>query len=471
MSDKAIYNPHKNRGELRELADRFTQFHTRYTAHFQSKTRSVFEAAASYIKGLMQGEPGKRNMERMASVIPDSNEQALNHMISDSAWSADGVYDQVALDADRLLGGTPGSALLIDESGIKKSGTASVGVSRQWLGRIGKVDNGQVGVFAALARGKRATLVDCRLYLPEKWTEDPDRCEKAGVPKESRTFKSKSQLALEMVAHQRKIGVRFGFVGADGGYGKEPAFLRGLDDMGEIFMVDVHSDQRIFLAEPQPFVPTPKQGRGRKPSRYVTKATPIEVKDWAALLSNEAWVRLSVGDGSQGEMVVEVLHSRVWLWDKTESQARCWHLLIRREVGNHNEIKYSLSNAPEDTSLQTLANMQAQRYWIERAFEDAKSECGMAEYQVRKWQGWHHHMALVLMTMLFMLEERIRNEREIPLLSCFDIRQLLVSMLPKRNLDPNEVMLLLSKRHKKRANATRAAAKLKGASGYGFASG
>jgi len=393
-------------------------------------------------------------------------------MISDSPWSADAVRDQVALDADQHLGGTPKSGLLIDESGIKKAGTSSVGVARQWLGRIGKVDNGQVGVFAALACGKRATLVDFRLYLPKEWTDDPGRCEKAGVLEESRTFKSKSDLALEIVTHQRKIGVRFAFVGADGGYGKEPAFLRSLDDMGETFMVDVHSDQRIFLADPHPFIPAQKQdSRGRKPSRYITEATSVEVKDWAAQQPDKAWQQLNIGDGSQGDMLIEALHSRVWLWDKTESQAHCWHLLVRREVKNHNEIKYSLSNAPVDTPLLTLAQMQAQRHWIERSFEDAKSECGMDEYQVRKWQGWHHHMALVLMTMLFMLEERIHNEVEIPLLSCYDIRQLLVAMLPKRNLDFNEVVLQMEKRHKKRADATRSAAKLKGASGCGFATG
>jgi len=411
-------------------------------------------------------------MERMAEVIPNSNDQALNHMLSDSTWSADDVRDHVALDANRLLGGTPESALLIDESSVKKAGTASVGVSRQWLGRIGKVDNGQVGVYAALAREKRATLVDFRLYLPEKWMEDLKRCKKAGIPEDNRTFKSKSQLALEIVAHQRKIGVNFAFVGADGGYGKEPAFLRGLDDMGETFTVDVHSDQRIFLTDPHPFVPTAKKdSRGRKPSRYITDATPIEVKAWATQQPNEAWQRLNIGDGSKGEMVIEVLHSRVWLWDKTELLAHCWHLLVRREVENHNEIKYSLSNAPEDTSLLTMAKMQSQRYWIERSFEDAKSECGMADYQVRKWQGWHHHMALVLMTMLFMLEERIHNEVETPLLSCFDIRQLLVSMLPRRNLDPDEVMLQMEKRHKKRADAIKSAVKLKGTSGHGFATG
>ena len=143
----------------------------------------------------MQGEPGKRNMERMSEVIPESDDQALQYMLTDANWSADDVRDQVALDADRLLGGSCDSALLIDESGFKKAGKSSVGVERQWLGRIGKVDNGQVGVFAAQARGKRVTLTDFRLYLPQKWVDNPDRCDKAGIPEEHRIHKSKSQLA------------------------------------------------------------------------------------------------------------------------------------------------------------------------------------------------------------------------------------------------------------------------------------
>ena len=145
--------------------------------------------------------------------------------------------DQVALEADALLGGMSESALLIDESGITKKGNKSVGVARQWNGRIGKVDNCQVGVYAALSRGSRSTLIDTRLYLPSSWVEDKARCAVAGVPNQSRRVKSKPGLALEMVRYNRRLGVRFSWVGMDGLYGNDPVLLRSLEGDGEIFVV------------------------------------------------------------------------------------------------------------------------------------------------------------------------------------------------------------------------------------------
>lgn len=194
-------------------------------------------------------------MERMAEVIPDSDDQALQHFLSNSNWDERGVLDQVALEADKLLGGAQDSALLIDESGITKKGKKSVGVERQWNGRLGKVDNCQVGVYAALSKGNLSTLIDTRLYLPSKWTTDKARCEAAGIPSKSRTLKTKPALALEMIRHNRALGVRFNWVGADGLYGQDPAFLRALEDDGEIFMADVHKDQRIYLEDPEPTIP------------------------------------------------------------------------------------------------------------------------------------------------------------------------------------------------------------------------
>ncbi len=204
----------------------------------------------------------RKNMERMAEVVMDSDEQALQHFLSNSPWDERGVLDQVARDADVLLGGMPDSALLIDESGITKKGRHSVGVARQWNGRLGKVDNCQVGVFAALSRGALATLIDTRLYLPKGWVDDTQRCVLAGVPTGARAFRSKAQLALEMVRANRRRGVRFAWVGMDGGYGKEPALLRALDADGEVFPADVHKDQQVYVADPRPEVPAP-QGRGR----------------------------------------------------------------------------------------------------------------------------------------------------------------------------------------------------------------
>jgi len=164
--------------------------------------------------GLMQAR--KKNRERMAEVVSRSDEQALQHFLSNSTWDERRVLDQVALEADGWLGGADDSALLIDESGVTKKGKKSVGVARQWNGRLGKVDNCQVGVYAALSRGRVSTLIDTRLYLPASWVGDEARCTGAGVPRQARRLRSKPELALEIVRYNRRLGVRFSWVGMDG---------------------------------------------------------------------------------------------------------------------------------------------------------------------------------------------------------------------------------------------------------------
>ena len=425
-------------------------FHGRFSAHFDGRTRSVVVATGEYLKGLMQAD--RKNMERMEETVKDADEQRLQHMLTNSAWDHRGVLDQVAMEADAQLGGSAESGLLIDESGFAKKGTHSVGVARQWCGRLGKVDNCQVGVFAALGRGHLAAVTDLRLFLPEDWAGDERRCEAAGIPAEHRQAKSKTALALEIVRHQRALGVRFAWVGVDGGYGKEPAFLRALEDLGETFVAVVHKNHRISLCDPEPRVP--ESGCGRPSSRLRAHSPAERVDRWAAAQPPEAWQRVVLRESTAGRLEVEVLHRRVWLWDGHEAQARHWHLLVRREVGSPETIKYTLSNAAADTPPHRLAQMQAQRFWIERAFQEAKSECGMADYQARKWRSWHHHMALVAMTLLFMIEERIAQRDAYPLLSCSDIETLLRHFLPRRDLDPHEVIRQMEKRHAKRCDAT-----------------
>jgi SRSO17 transposase len=427
-------------------------FHSRFHAHFQGRTRSVVVATGEYLKGLMQAD--RKNMERMEEAVKDGDEQRLQHMLTNSAWDHRAVLDQVAMEADARLGGSAESGLLIDESGFAKKGAHSVGVARQWCGRLGKVDNCQVGVFAALGRGHLAAVTDVRLFLPAEWASDRRRCEVAGIPPEHRQSKSKAALALEMVRHQRALGVRFAWVGVDGGYGKEPEFLRALEDLGETFVADVHKDQRIYLRDPEPRVP--EGGRGRPPSRPRAQSPAERVDRWAAAQPPEAWQRVVLRDSTAGRLEVDILHRHVWLWDSHEAQARHWHLLVRREIGSPDTVKYTLSNAAADTPPHRLAQMQAQRFWIERAFQEAKSECGMADYQARKWRSWHHHMALVAMTLLFMIEERIAQRDAYPLLSCSDIETLLRHFLPRRDLDPHEVIRQMEKRHAKRRAVTEA---------------
>ena len=318
----------------------------------------------------------RKNMERMAEVVPDSDEQSLQHFISNVVWDTDAVMAQVARDASKLLGSPSATALLIDESGFEKKGQHSVGVARQWNGRRGKVDNCQVGVFASLCRGRHSTLINSRLYLPEEWTNDKRRCRQAHIPSAHRSFKTKPQLALEMVMQAKAAGLAYGWVGADGLYGNNPEFLHGLDDLNETFMIDVHKDQRVYVNDPAPQIPESKSHRGRRPSQRRSEEKPIKVEQWVKKIPRHSWQKIMLRDGEKGGLFVEVIHRRIWFWDGKREEGQHWHLLIRREVDSPNEIKYSLSNAEPDTSIERLAHMQGQRFWIERCFQDGKAIVG-----------------------------------------------------------------------------------------------
>ena len=244
------------------MAAAFAGFLDRYGGFFRTRTRNNAVVARRYLCGLAQAEDC--TFEAMAAVVEDGCAQQFQHFISNSPWDHEPVVAQIGEDADRLLGDKPTSALIIDESSFPKQGDRSVGVARQWTGRLGKVDNCQVAVFAVLTDGERHTPVDMRFYLPDRWIKDPARCELAGIPEAARKKISKSEHALDIVRRARARGIRFAFVGADAGYGKEPGFLRALEDAKEVFVVDVHRTQRVWTEEPGLHAPCPTRAVGAR---------------------------------------------------------------------------------------------------------------------------------------------------------------------------------------------------------------
>lgn len=401
--------------------------------------------ARQYLSGLLQAP--RRNVQRIAEVVPDTDAQALHHFLTHSPWDARAVMDQVAREVDSLLGGDQDCCLLLDETCFPKKGRKSVGVARQWMGLEGKTDNCQVAVFAALARSKSVSLIDVELYLPNEWAQDPTRCEAAGVPSDRRLLKTKPTLALELVQRARRNGVRFAWVAADAGYGQDRALLRSLAQSGETFVFDVQRSQRVFLAEPRR-----PAGKSTESSHSESPAS-VRVDEWAARQPAEAWDQIFVRHSSQGNLQLEALRCAVWLLEGKDAKACCWQLVVTREVGAPDTIKYSLTNAAESLSIQRLSYMQRQRYWVERAFQEAKNEAGLDEYQARSWQAWYHHMALAMMALLFLLKERHLQEEVLPLLSARDVKILLAQFLPRRDQDPDELIRQMHVRHKQRQSA------------------
>jgi SRSO17 transposase len=360
------------------------------------------------------------------------------------------VFDKIACDADHLLKDCPQVGLLLDESAFAKKGTASAGVARQYNGRLGKVENSQVAVFGALCADHHATLIDAELYLPESWISDPERCEKVHIPAERLEHKSKLELALEIVARQRQSGIRFSYVCADGLYGNSFDFCKCLEDAGEKFLVHIHSNLRVFTKKPRITIPE-KKTRGRRPRKVAPDLESVRVDELVRQVPGEDWERITVRKTTTGKLVIDAWRKTIWMWDEKTSELRRWLLFVRRDLDG--ELKYCLSNLPEAMPMHEMALIESRRFWIERAFENGKSEVGMADYQVRTWQGWHHHMALAMLAMLFMMKQRMSCGDSVPLLSCRDIREMLEHFLPKKSIRKSDVIERIEARHRRRKKA------------------
>jgi SRSO17 transposase len=384
----------------------------------------------------------------MAETVSGSQYQRLHHMLSESAWDRGGVRRQLIADANVQFGYA--CALVVDESAFAKKGDMSAGVARQWNGRLGKTDNSQVGVFAAVTRDGVAALVEGELFVPEAWFADPDRCREAGIPEE-REFCTKGEMAMTLIHRLRREGLRFAHVVFDAGYGHLPWLLRALEGEGETFLAEVHADQTIYLGDPAPVVPARQStsANGKAPSRLQAQTAPLTVTAWATAQPASRWRRLSVREGEKGEVVADYLKQRVWLWDGSEQQAHCWHMLVRREISG-TKLKFCLSNAKPEANLRRLADMQAARHFVERAFEDAKGACGMAGYQVRGWQAWHHHMALVMVALMFLAKERLAHRETADLLSCNDLVEIMRHKLPRKIKTDADLVASIENRHRQR---------------------
>ena len=429
------------------MARRFMSLCADYQKHFRRQRRDMGDHARHYLTGLL-GRNVRKSIGRIEEELPESNYQGLQQFISDSPWDDQALLRQVRGEAEALLGRHRDTALYLDETSFVKKGNASVGVQRQYCGRLGKIENCQVGVFACLGRGERTALVDFRLFLPESWASDPVRCQKARVPVAEQRHQTKAELALAMVRTARAEGLSYKWVGGDEVYGNNRNLTDALDDDGEIFLMDIAAPHQLWDRDPAGVVPAAGTGLGRPRRRRVATADQAVKKSaaqWAAAhfaaASREVWLRAS----TRGPLRARLWVKPVWQWEPADPVARRRLLIIRQEADG--TFKYSLSNAAADTSWERLGYMQTQRFWIERAFQDAKSELGMADYEVRGWRAWHHHQSIVCLALLFTLKERLAHAEAVPLLSVRDIVDLLESYLPRRSRDPAAVLAALTRRH------------------------
>jgi len=427
------------------------QFCDRYGRHFIRQGCNSTTHARHYLSGLT-GTQRRKNIETIENDVKGSDYQGMEQFISSSPWSHRALLDDVARGADEQFGHEQEASLSIDESSFLKKGHASVGVQRQWSGRAGKVENCQVAVFASLGRGERYSLIDFELFLPEEWAKDSARCDKAKIPGDKRQHKAKWELGLEIVARARENGVRFGWVGVDSLYGHNNKFLNTLEDRGEKFVADVRKDFKVWTGKPAVSTPGKPSGqRGQTPIRPKldeerNKARLLKVEQLVGESFEKHHKVLSYRQGTKGKLCARVWVKDIWVWEgRWRSAPRKRRLIVRQDESG--DYKYSLTNLAGPKDWHRDLYCQNQRFWIEHSFHEAKGQTGMAQYQVRVWQGWHHHMALVCLATLFMDETKARVHESQPLLSYRDITELLDYYLPRRHREEAELHAQIKKRH------------------------
>ena len=452
QSDKKIF---RNFSKHCESGNYLEQFINTFKDLFKVARHNQAKTALQYVKGLLTLEKGKANMERMQEEIPESEYRAYQHFLTHSKWDYKPVLDKVCRDTSQVMKTNKAKSkkpigVIIDESSHLKKGTKSVAVGKQYAGVAGKVENCQVGVYAAMVNDHRAGLVMERLFLPKNWVRDKQRCRRAGIPEEDIKFKTKPQLALEMIDQMLHEGVEFDWVGGDGLYGHNRELRAGLDQRELFYVLDVHKDEKVFLEYPEFVIPSKKGKRGRPPKKAKPSIAPIRLDKYVKQLKEGDWKQESrIRKTHKGWKKLKVHIAKVWVRQGEGNEVKEQTLIITQTMDGKKETKYSFSNGGIDQYTgHEYAYFQAQRYWVERTFDDAKNELGMSDYQVRKWSGWHHHHALVFMAGLFLLKQKIDYDQDYALMSMRDARILVVISLFGTKKDMRMRLEQMDARHK-----------------------
>jgi len=431
-------------------------FLEKYVDLFKVYRRNNTSTAYSYILGLMKCEKNHTNMERMVEQVPEQAYHQYHNFLSESKWDYKAVNKQTALDVSVLMEGCKSrsgkpTGFIIDESAHLKKGKESVGVARQYAGVSGKVDNCQVAVYGSLCNEENAALIDTALFLPEKWTENKARCNKAGIPKSEYVFETKPQKALRMIRANLKLGVKFDWIGGDGLYGHNTELTRGLDAENLFYVLDVHKDELIYLAEPTFSIPPKKGTRGANPTKEKADKPALRIDEYFGNLIESQWDRVKIRKTVKGWKYVWAHTVAVWHWDGKEEKARPRTLVITRTEEKNPKVKFSFSNGGvTEYNREEYAYFQCNRYWVERCFDDAKNELGLSGYQVRKWNAWQHHQSLVMMAALYVLTIRIAQKPEYELMSVRDARIMIIAQLFDNQKTISKLHDQMAVRHKNR---------------------
>jgi SRSO17 transposase len=420
--------------DLEGVVEELKAYHAEFAPVFQRSEQRRW--AGVYLEGLLTAEVPRKNVEAMAlrrygaGAEASGRVRSMQQFIGASRWDDRAILAKHRQLVDETLGEEDG-VFILDGSDFPKKGEHSAGVARQWCGATGKKDNCQAGVFLGYASGKGYTLLDRRLYLPESWFAEDHRelWRKARIP-EGTPFRSKHELAAELVEEAMQGGeLRGRWIACDEGYGDAPALLDRIAATGLWYLAEVPKTTKVWpLVEadgstqregPQVWLPERKLShKGPAPVRVRLvpgSATRVQLDEWAEQVPAAARRRFRMLEGSKGPLVADFVAFRAVAGRGKLPGPEVWVLLRYKVTGEEElpKVKYYLSNAPADTTIEELVRVCGMRWPIESCFEEAKGELGMDQYELRFWAGWHHHMTLVILAHHFLvrLQQRL-SQRE-----------------------------------------------------------
>jgi SRSO17 transposase len=363
----------------------------------------TFSHMHTYCRGLLS-DLKRKSVEPIAQAAGCAV-RTLQEFLRDHQWQHTEVRDQLQHEVVAELAGLPDDGLgnvgLVDETSAVKSGSKTPGVQRQYLGCVGKIDNGIVTVHLGVCKGRYKTLIDAELFLPEDWAKDRDRCKAAGIPDEMK-YRPKTDIALEQVDRAQAHKVHLDWITFDEGYGKSPEFICGLDERNLLFVGEVPRNLSCLAVN----------GSGRCPEAKVKGKRADEVVRQSPAFLKQSWVKIKLSRQTVGEQVWEVKAAQVWQMQDKEWSKRTYWLIWARNVATGEE-KYFLSNAPADAKLQTLLRAGFRRWNVEHTFRVGKSELGFTHYEGRNYTGLMRHQTLCLLMLSFVAAhtERLRGEK------------------------------------------------------------
>jgi SRSO17 transposase len=379
---------------------------------YSTRHQSLLE----YCSGLMLPIQ-RKSVEPLAAHADPLNvpakHQALHHFVANAGWSDRVLLERIREYVEPHLRLEHGAYWIIDDTAHPKCGRHSVGVARQYCGRLGKQDNCQVAVSLSLATAQGSVPVDYQLYVPEEWARDVKRRRQAKVP-ESIRFATKSQIALEQIRAAKQRGVPQGIVLADAGYGRDTAFRETLDELGLTYAVGVSSSVTVWAPGTGPLPMAPSAGRGRPPTRLrrAPGHEPVSVMELAFALKRSAWKKVAWREGTNKILSSRFARVRVRVahrdYLRTRLREEQW-LLIEWPAKKAEPTKYWLSNLPADLSISDMVNTAKMRWRIEQDYHELKQEFGLSHYEGRGWTGFHHHATLCIAAYGFLTAQRLKH--------------------------------------------------------------